>query len=488
MHRSPSMTEIGQIRVMALFCAGLLVAYAGVWSYGFVYEDYRALQAGVLPFVLGPRGLSSWLWWRDPVASHLLSLGLHVVVGGLTWLLGRRLGLSRQAAVLAAGVLLLHPMAVETSVYLSSRTELIAAIGILLACLCATGPRWAWLLILPAIALGVLGKESAIVGLGLVPLVWAYRRPTWCTWALVGVGALAWIPLGVYRLGSLAALVHADDVTSGLGGAWWAVMQSTAVFRLAVLSVVSWLPVGHTIDFDYDAIPLLSRVAAFVLLGLVSLVLWLYRARVPQLVLFACAACLIALVPRMVIQTPRAYLSEHQFYVPLIFVVIAAAACWDVWRQTVWLFNFGLTRSWSSRRGANIVTPLWLHRRDIVTVGLLLCLTWQTRAAVQVWQSDYTLWQYAYFMAPTKPRPAANYAVALLVQGERRAGAAVLDHAAVLAQAPHVTPWDRREALEMVEINRRVLRDMDAQAYLRNEAALATFSPPPHASMHAPTP
>src|SRR3990167_3869422 len=203
MHRSPSMTEIGQIRVMALFCAGLLVAYAGVWSYGFVYEDYRAVQAGSLPFVFGPRGLSSWLWWRDPVASHLLSLGLHVLVGGITWLLGRRLGLSRPAAGLAAGVLLLHPMAVETSVYLSSRAELIAAIGVLGAGLVATGPWRYWLAIPLCLAVGVLGKESAVIGIGLVTLVWAHRWPSRWTFGLVVLGALAWVPLGVWRLGGL---------------------------------------------------------------------------------------------------------------------------------------------------------------------------------------------------------------------------------------------------------------------------------------------
>jgi len=459
-------------RVAALLLVGVVIAYSAVPGYGYVYEDYRALQAGpVGALALAPRGLSTWLWRiADPRAAHLLSLALHLLAGCLTGLLGRRLGLSGQAAILAGGLLLLHPLAVESVAYVSSRAELLAAIGILLACLCATGPWWVWPLIVPAMALALAGKESGIVGLGLVPLVWAYRWPRWWTWALVAVGALAWLPLGLWRLGGdLTWLIHYDDATASLGWQWWVLAQSTAVFRLAVLSVVSWLPVGHTIDFDYDAISRLSRVAALVLVGLIPLVLWLHRARVPRLVLYACAACIVALIPRMVIQTPRAYLSEHQFYVPLIFVAIAAGACWQAWPPSTYY-------RWNSER--RVRTWVWLNRRELVAVILLLCLTWQTRTAVQVWASDLTLWRNASVLAPTKPRPAANYAVALLVGGNREAGEAMLDYAARIADDPHVTPWDRREALEMVAINRLELRDIDARAYLRQEAELVAQRTP----------
>ena len=102
-------------RLLAVLAGGLGVAYAGVAEYGFVYEDARAIQHGSGAFRFGPRGLTSWLWLADPRASHALSVGLHVLVGVLTGALGWRLGLSRPAAVVAAGVLLLHPMAVESA-------------------------------------------------------------------------------------------------------------------------------------------------------------------------------------------------------------------------------------------------------------------------------------------------------------------------------------------------------------------------------------
>jgi len=99
-------------RLIVLILGCLVVAYAPIRAYGFVYEDYRTIQ-GVLAgghrvFSWGPRGLSAWLWMADPQASHVLSLGLHVVAGVLTGVLGWRLGLSRLAAVLAAGLLLLR--------------------------------------------------------------------------------------------------------------------------------------------------------------------------------------------------------------------------------------------------------------------------------------------------------------------------------------------------------------------------------------------
>lgn len=452
------------IRFAVLIGCCLGVAYAGVGSYGYVYEDYRILQAGAsaTQWSLSPRALTRWLWLADPQASHALSVGLHLVVGLLVGCLGWRLGLSRPAAVLAAGILLLHPMTVESSVYLSSRGELIAAIGILLACLCATAPRWAWPLILPALALGVLGKESAIIGLGLVQLVLAYRRPSLWAWALVVVGALAWVPLGLWRLGSLTTLIHPDDVSAGLGWQWWVLAQSTAIFRLAVLSVVSWLPVGHTVDYDYDAVVPLARVAAFVLLGVVPLVLWLHCERLPRLVLLSCAACLVILLPRLVIQTPRSYLSEHQVYVPLAFLALAGAACWEAWPQG--RFRLGrITPGLRLSRYQGGRIWLWVRRRELLAMWLLLCLTWHTRTAVQTWASDLTLWRQAALMAPTKPRPVANYAVALLIAGHRAGGEAMLNRAEQLAQAPHLTPWDRREALEVVRSNRLALRGMDAQ-------------------------
>ena len=49
----------------------------------------------------------------------------------------------------------------------------------------------------------------------------------------------------------------------------------------------------------------------------------------------------------------------------------------------------------------------------------------------------------------------------------------MLTYAEQIAQAPHVTPFDWREALEGVRINRLELKDIDAKAYRNQERYVA---------------
>ena len=318
--------------LFSLLC--VLIAYASVWTAGFAYESHPApvtLETiWRFEWYWQPRAMSYWLMGvlapYGPKVAHGVSLALHGVTGSLVGLLAYRLGLTRFASVFAASVFLLHPLAVETVAYVTSRTDQLAAIGVLTACLLATGPRWTWTGIPFALGFGVLAKESAIVGLGLVPLVWAIRVPDWSTKMLTALGSLAFLPLGAWHYGGLSRMVNYLE-GPGMSIAWWdwLLMQGTAALRLLTLAI---LPIGLTVDYDYDRIPLSGRVFACTALLAIALTLWRLTHAHP-LIAFGLAFAILAILPRFIIQTPRSYLNDHQAYLSLAGLALSAAAYWE---------------------------------------------------------------------------------------------------------------------------------------------------------------
>lgn len=295
---------------MSAISLALLVSYGSVWSAGWVYEDrqWRDLAAADSWW----RPLSVWTWQLadTPVMAHALNLALHLVVAVLTGYLAGALGASVVASWAATAWLALHPLAVESVAYATGRAELLAAIGVLGACLAAI--RGSWIGVACGLACGLAAKQSAIVGVLLVPLVLR-------SWRL-GVAA-------VCLLGGLAVAVGWSDLVN-LGesnaatvtAASWALSQATAAFRLVMLTIV---PIGQTVDFDVDVLaPWVAWVSVGGLLGVTALAVSQRRS----LVGIGLAWTLIAILPRLIVQTPKSYLNEHQWFTPLIGLVIAGAA------------------------------------------------------------------------------------------------------------------------------------------------------------------
>ena len=118
-------------------------------------------------------------------------------------------------------------------------------------------------------------------------------------------------------------LTSAIGSTSALA---WASIQAGAAWRVLVLTV---LPIGQTVDFDYDALSIwYGRLALVALIALtVGAIRSWHRARA-----VACGACWIAIVimPRLIAQTPKSYFNEHQFYLALVGVALMASAALSV--------------------------------------------------------------------------------------------------------------------------------------------------------------
>lgn len=295
------------------------VAHACLQTTQGTYEDHVQIAAAkTRERVLTPRGLSRWSLWYQvrrfgavPWQMRAINLGLAALLSSLVGLLAFTMGLS---GWMAAGVMALHPLMIETVATISGRAELLAAIGVVLACLCAT-QGW-WPLVILGLFLGLLGKENAVVALALVPLtVMAgdqYRRSARVFW--LGLAALVAISVWHWQAGTTVT-IHESPLA-------WAWLQSGAAMRLITLAIV---PHGLTVDYDYDALP---RVWFLLSAGSLAALTWIAVQTWERwrLLSFSLAWVLVVCLPRLIVQTPKSYFNEHQFTLAMVGVAIGFAA------------------------------------------------------------------------------------------------------------------------------------------------------------------
>lgn len=313
---------IKHLGVVLVLCA----IYGGhIWTSPLVYEDARLVDGSQRGFawsgVFQPRGLTreSWTLVQSPRASHALNLGLHLLVVGLVWLLFWRLTAKRFIAWAVALIVAFHPVTGESVAYAASRAELIAAIGALLALISVSGHGWRWLGIVPALSLAVMGKETGLVTVALVPLVlwyqgrYALARLMTSAVLCLAVSVLPWA--GVYA-GVGEQVGHRVDAVT------WVGMQSVAVWRLVVLSVAPlWLSVSPDVSMASGW----SYAAALVMLVASLETAWRARHRMPLLTL-GILGCAIVASPRFLVRTPTSPLNEHQWYLAMPFVACLIVA------------------------------------------------------------------------------------------------------------------------------------------------------------------
>lgn len=227
-----------------------LAAYAPSLRYGFVYEDLNdpdtffhlsvgdvIRSAPKMPFRIIPRTI--WaaclqIGHGSPAPYHAVSIAVHLLNGVLLYAL-----LGGWAGVIAAGVLWLHPLQVESVAYISSLPDALAATGVLIALIAAA--RWPWA-VWVGLAFAVLSKESGIVAAALIPL-WAvctgkrWSRAVWATWAAFGA---LWAVIVIWRLAEEDALAHLSSAYT-----------LTQIAIVGQFTQLVCLPVGLTIDHDY---------------------------------------------------------------------------------------------------------------------------------------------------------------------------------------------------------------------------------------------
>lgn len=281
--------------------------FAGAWNAGFVHQDNNWHQAGVS---LDPTGLThwdrastrwSWAWQAAHTPSarafHVVNLLLHLIASALVAWLVWQVSASPLGAWAAGGLMLLNPIQAQSAVYLSGRTELFAAIG-MVAAVAVTARRWTVVTIIAGIVaagVGLTGKESAVALIALVPIV--QRRWSWL-WA-------AWAVLLVVVYGMAASRVYAPPNVAA-----WALLQAATAWRVLAVAVTT---VGSTVDYDVTQLSFAAQVLSVVSLTAAIWQGWTYHRTRPMIAMGALWIATVIL-PRLCVFTPGSNFPEHQFY------------------------------------------------------------------------------------------------------------------------------------------------------------------------------
>ncbi|MFA6110607.1 MAG: tetratricopeptide repeat protein, partial [Candidatus Latescibacterota bacterium] len=424
--------------LLVLLClavpVGLGLVYGRSLEYPFQYDDYHSIvenphirsldnlgpyflhpemfsampeRAMYRPLLLVTYALNHRVGGYRPLGYRLVNLGLHLACAGLVGLLARALGRSPGASLFAAGLFALHPVQVEPVIYLSSRSESLAALGYLGALLAylygrGSARRSAWTAVsLSAFTAGLLAKSTVIVLPAAVLLAewglpgersWRARmRRLWPLLAGSAVAGLAYTAVGWEWLGSsLGSPVRAP------GAQVWT-QAKAAIYYLGLLIMPVRLSVEH--GFTVTQSPAAGPVPVALLL-LASAAFMLARGSRTDALLAGWAV--LPLLPSSLVPL-NVLVNDHRLYLTVAFVAIAVAPLYRRVR---------LRAAW-------------------VSGLLLLAILAAQRSAV--WQSELSLWEDAVRKGPGMYRAHLHLGGALEKAGRNNEAVRSYERAADLA-------------------------------------------------------
>ncbi|MDP1612864.1 MAG: tetratricopeptide repeat protein [Sulfuritalea sp.] len=369
----------------------------------------------------------------DPFIFHLTNLMFHAANTTLVVLLARTAMPASGLAAVGAGLLFaVHPALVENVAWISDRFDLMMLFFVLLALVCehhVSRPSVRAAVVGLLFLMALLCKEPAVVLLALLPLWQAMRYTAIPGWRVAlrasranGDG-MVWAALLLALLGYLViryaaiGLLHQDDSAMSKGSGLQHLLLVGKTFGwYAALAL--W-PFGQTLPVHPAPTPIafgdpwawlgLSGVAA-VCAALAYLLMYRPQARRPALVgLMALVA--LAPVSNLVQLTIADNLVHDRFLMlPIAFLTLLLAMLWDA------------------------------HGRRLVPV--VLAGVWSLAAVVSVssaiphWESNLSLWRWAYGREPASEIAGQNYVAALTDEG--RDAEAVAISRTLLANGPEV--------------------------------------------------
>lgn len=227
--------RIKRIRSPLALMAAVFIAYSGVFSNQFLFDDEFLIQKNqfirsvdALPrlFLASStegsgghdsfyRPLQTLAYWvvfhlagQSTAAFHLLNLSLHAAAAVCVYEFGLLLGLAEAGALLATLLWALHPVHTEAVTYMSATADPMYALFCLLVVICLWRLRGArrWIFSLGAAIAALLSKESAAV-LPLLVMVSEWAREVRAGGSKAGASGRAartsipfWILLGLYLI------------------------------------------------------------------------------------------------------------------------------------------------------------------------------------------------------------------------------------------------------------------------------------------------
>jgi len=363
----------------------------------------------------GPLTIFSFLidqsiWGLNPCGYHATNVLLHLVNGVLVFLLLRQMTGNGFVAWLTAALFLVHPIQIESVVWISSRKGLLCSTFLLWAAIIrlrpeVTAKQDAWYVGLLIAAL--LSKALAIV---FPPIVLLYdlliRREKSATAIARQV-----IP-GLFSL--LLLLYTAGAQNTVLGGVRGH-MEFSLLHILAIDVTILWQYLGMLfcptdLCVMYD--PATSGIGLKVVYGClawaaVGLMFWKIRKSHQMWILAACSFLLL-LFPVLNFFRITTLMNDRYLYLPSIIVfAMAASAVHHVLR-------------FAESEAAAVVQAIGNGLRGMVAAGsIAACLT-LTLQHLPVWQNSQSLWTHAIEQHPKMPVLRIQMALTVHARGQER--------------------------------------------------------------------
>ncbi len=316
--------------------------------------------------------------------QHHRALHLRVLV----FILVRRLTGSLFVAWTTAMLFLVHPIQVETVVWVSSRKGILSGIFMLWALVVRLRPdaearHDAWYIVLLVCAL--LSKALAVV---LPPIVLLYDL-----WVRKEKASDAIVKQVIPGLLSLMLLMHTTGAQNSVMGGVRTHMSLSLLQILAVDVMILWqyifmmlCPINLCVLYD----PPTHGIAWQVSLGLVGwgvVGYWIWKKRTEQpLLIWGAATYLLLLFPVLNFFRITTLMNDRYLYLPcIVFFAIVATV---VERCLQWVL----------RENRSVLRGFVL---SLCAVVMTVTAAWKTREYMPVWRDSETLWVYAMKHVPS---------------------------------------------------------------------------------------
>lgn len=394
----------------------------------------------------------------DPAGYRATNLALHFLTALVLWQLvastlrldyfgGRFAGKERMLGFVTSLLWALHPLAIESVVYVTQRTELLMGLCYLgtldlsLRYWSATGPsaRRAWLTAaILTCAAGMLSKEMMASAPAMVLLfertflAGSFRAALRRSWPLYLGLAATWIPLG--------ALMLSGPVTpeSGFGlgvpaHVWW-LTQTKVIFLYLKLAVWPWpLVIHYQVPYLTSLATAWPWLAATLLLAAAAVVLTWKRTSAG----YVLAWFFTVLSPTLVIPLVNEIAAERRMYVPLTALIALAV-----------VGLFALLQTFTVH-----AVPVRTRRIGFAGVIVLVAATTAIylgvdRARLAAFASERALWQDAAQHEPDDPLVRVNLGIALMQDGESQPAIEQLAEAIRLDPSSFRAHYNLARALE----------------------------------------
>ncbi len=363
----------------------------------------------------GPLTIFSFLidhsiWGLNPCGYHATNVMLHLVNGVLVFLLLRQMTGNSFVAWLTAALFLVHPVQIESVVWISSRKGLLCSAFMLWAAIIrlrpeATAKQDAWYIGLLIAAL--LSKALAIV---FPPIVLLYdvlirREKSATAIARQAIPGLCSLLLLLYTAGAQ------NTVLGGVRGH----MEFSLLHIMAIDVTILWQYIGMLfcptdLCVMYD--PATSGIGLKVFYGslawaAVGFMFWKIRKSHPMWILGVCSFLLL-LFPVLNFFRITTLMNDRYLYLPSIIVfAMAASAVHHVLR-------------FAESEAVDVVQTIGNGLRGMVAAGsIAACLT-LTLQHLPVWQNSHSLWTHAIEQYPKMPVLRIQMALTVHARGQER--------------------------------------------------------------------